>query len=205
MHRSTLLVLGVVLVVVGLGGLVVATAFQGSLAGGTGCPPGTPCSAEGSAGLGGMDAMFIQQMIPHHDGAIAMSELALTRAEHPELKRLARSIKRTQTAENAQMRRWYLDWYGSEVSSGSAADFGMMGGMMGSRMTDLEALKRSDSFDKAFLEQMIPHHQMAIMMSRMAGGATQRPEMRDFTQSIIDTQAREIAQMQTWYEEWYGN
>lgn len=205
MRRSTLLVLGVVLVVVGLGGLVVATAFLGSLAAGTSCPKGTPCSADGSARLWGMDAMFIQQMIPHHDDAIAMSELALTRAEHPELKRLAQSIKRTQTAENAQMRRWYLDWYGSAVSSESAGDFGIMGGMMGSRMTDFGELKRSDSFDKAFLEQMIPHHRMAIMMSRMAGGATQRPEMRDFTQSIIDTQSREIEQMQNWYEEWYGN
>ncbi len=205
MRRSTLLVLGVVLVVVGLGGLVVMAAFQGSFVGETGCPPGTPCSADGTAGSGGVDAMFIQQMIPHHDDAIAMSELALTRAEHPELKRLAQSINRTQTAENAQMRRWYLDWYGSEVPGGSVAGFGMMGGMMGGRMTDMEALERADSFDKAFLEQMIPHHQMAIMMSRMAGGATQRLEMRGFTQSIIDTQSREIAQMQTWYEEWYGN
>jgi uncharacterized protein (DUF305 family) len=50
---------------------------------------------------------------------------------------------------------------------------------------------------------MIPHHEMAIMMSRMAMRASARPEMREFTQKIIDVQSREIVQMQEWYREWY--
>jgi uncharacterized protein (DUF305 family) len=70
-------------------------------------------------------------------------------------------------------------------------------------MTDLPALREADPFDKAFIEQMIPHHQMAIMMSRMAGRTSARPEMRDFTRRIIDAQSREIVQMQEWYREWY--
>jgi len=38
--------------------------------------------------VGDMDRHFIEEMIPHHEDAVAMSELALTRAEHPELKQL---------------------------------------------------------------------------------------------------------------------
>jgi uncharacterized protein (DUF305 family) len=147
--------------------------------------------------------MFIEQMIPHHDDAIAMAELASTSTEHPELRRLADDIVRTQTAENAQMRAWYRDWFGADVPAGSGA-FGMMGGGMMGGDADLDALEQAADFDRAFIEQMIPHHQMGIMMARMAGDATSRPEIRELTDSIIRGQSEEIEQMRTWYREWYG-
>lgn len=151
---------------------------------------------------GGTDAMFIEEMIPHHDDAIAMAELALIHAEHPEIKQLAESIKETQTAENAQMRKWYRAWFDASVptTNGSA---GMMGGMMGGTM-DMAALEAAEPFDKAFIEQMIPHHRIGIMMSQMASRSSVHPELRDLARSIIDAQSAEITQMQTWYEEWYG-
>ena len=86
----------------------------------------------------GMDAMFIEQMIPHHEDAIAMAELALERSQRPEIRQLAEDVRRSQTAENAQMRDWYREWYGTEVPETSGG-MGMMGGMMGG-MTDLDAL-----------------------------------------------------------------
>jgi len=60
----------------------------------------------GQMGMGYSDQHFIVMMIPHHDGAIAMADLALTRARRPEIKALARSIKASQMQENAQMRTW---------------------------------------------------------------------------------------------------
>lgn len=170
--------------------------------------PSGPSSGSGSgvdrSGMmgGDMDAMFIEQMIPHHDDAIAMAELALTRAEHPEIKQLAKDIKRTQTIENAQMRQWYRAWFDTSVPD-TGGSSGMMG-RLGSGMVDMMDLSAAKPFDKAFIEQMIPHHQMAIMMSQMAGNSTSRPEMRDLTQSIIDVQSTEITMMQAWYDEWYG-
>jgi uncharacterized protein (DUF305 family) len=116
-----------------------------------------PYGPSGGAMMGNMDSMFIEQMIPHHDDAIAMAELALTKAEHPEIKRLAEDIKRNQTAENAQMRAWYRTWFGTEVPD-SAGSSGMMGGMMGGGIGDLKDLETAESFDKAFIEAMIPHH-----------------------------------------------
>jgi uncharacterized protein (DUF305 family) len=179
------------LILVGLTGIIVTAAYL------------QPLAPSGAAGASGMDAMFIEQMIPHHDDAIAMAELALTRAEHPEIRQLAADIKRTQTAENAQMRSWYREWFGASVPDvgGSSS---MMGGMMGSGAISMADLEVAEPFDKAFIEAMIPHHQTAIMMSRMAGGASGRPEMRGLTSSIIEAQSAEIAKMQAWYEEWYG-
>ena len=54
------------------------------------------------------DRMFLRMMIPHHQSAIDMSEQALERAEHPELRELARQIIDEQTAEIGLM-EGYLD------------------------------------------------------------------------------------------------
>lgn len=190
MHRVVTPLVAFGLVAVGLTGIIMTAAYPQPVVPGT-----VPAS--------GMDAMFIEQMIPHHDDAIEMAELALTRAEHPEIKQLAADIRRTQTAENAQMRAWYQEWFGTAVPDIGVSSQ-MMGGMMGSGAMDMADLEVAKPFDKAFIEAMIPHHQTAIMMSRMAGGASGRSEMRGLTSSIIEAQSTEIAKMQAWYEEWYG-
>ncbi len=52
-------------------------------------------------------------------------------------------------------------------------------------------------------EEMIPHHQMAVMMAQMLKNSTQRPEMRNIADNIINTQTKEIDQMRNWYSQWY--
>jgi uncharacterized protein (DUF305 family) len=103
-----------------------------------------------------MDQHFIVMMIPHHDGAIAMADLALTRAQRPEIKALARNIKASQTEENAQMRTWYRQWFGGDVPNWTTAgDMGMGGMGIGGGMgmgTSLAALKNAADFDRAFIE-----------------------------------------------------
>jgi len=59
--------------------------------------------------------------------------------------------------------------------------------------------------DRAFIEEIIPHHQMAVMMARKLLRTTDRPEMQQLAENIIDTQTGEINQMREWYDLWYGN
>ncbi|MDX2240438.1 MAG: DUF305 domain-containing protein [Leptolyngbyaceae cyanobacterium bins.302] len=174
------------------------------------------------------DQHFIVMMIPHHEDAVEMANLALKRAQHPEIKQLAEAIKATQTQEIQQMQAWYQEWYGSEVpvwspgmgmgmmqrsgTTPSSQRPGMIGrgamgrGTMGrgSMSTDLNALANATNFDREFIEQMIPHHQMAIMMSTMVANSATRPEIRNLAQSIIRSQSAEIKQMQQWYQAWYS-
>ena len=165
-----------------------------------------------------VDRHFIEMMIPHHQDAIAMADLALIRGKRPEVKKIAQAIKKDQTREIQEMRTWYKQWYGKEVAAHSMTDMGMMGnhhnqgqgtgsgmmgqGMMGQGMmsmkTDLDALKKAPDFDKEFVRQMIPHHQMAVMMAQMASERAAHPEIRTLAQSIITSQSAEIAQMQGW-------
>ena len=154
------------------------------------------------------DRMFIEQMIPHHQDAIDMSNLALVKAEHPEIRQLAEKIIRDQSQEISRMREWYRAWYGIDVPvyhgavAGNRMGRGNGIGMSGS-MTDLVQLGNATRFDKEFIEQMVPHHQMAIMMAGMVQNSKHR-EMRVLSSSIIRSQSAEVNQMRVWYSTWYG-
>jgi uncharacterized protein (DUF305 family) len=150
------------------------------------------------------DQHFIVRMIPHHDGAIAMAELALTRAKRPQIRALAERIKASQTAENAQMRRWYRQWFGTDVPPWTASGMAMGMGMPGMRSTSLEVLRTAPDFDRAFIEQMIPHHRMGVMMASHAQWNTQHPQLRELEAAMVKAQSREIEQMEQWYRQWTG-
>ena len=151
-----------------------------------------------------IDRHFIEQMIPHHDDAITMAKLAQQRATRPEIKTLASAIIEAQTKENNQMRAWYKQWYGQDVPAINAGMMGhgqMHGGMM-SGDADFGNLETSTDFDRDFIREMIPHHQMALMMVSMLISSAERPEMKKLGQDIIEAQTREIEQMRNWYVEW---
>src|SRR3989344_5077170 len=59
--------------------------------------------------------------------------------------------------------------------------------------------------DSHFIEQMILHHQMAVMMAQMLLRSTNRPEMKQLAENIITAQTKEINQMREWYSAWYEN
>ena len=163
-----------------------------------------------------VDRQFIEMMISHHQDAIVMADLALSHGKRSEVKELATSIKREQTSEIQQMRTWYKQWYGTAVPAHSMTDMGMMGdhhnqkqgtgsgmgqGMINMKM-DINALKTAKDFDKEFVRQMIPHHQMAVMMAQMASQRAAHPDLRNLAKSIIKSQNAEIAKMQGWQQAW---
>lgn len=151
--------------------------------------------AGGASGTMGEQA-FLEQMVPHHEAAIAMAQLALEKAKHPEIRRLARDIASSQDAEIQQMKAWHREWFGSALRPDTGAT------MMG---TDVGALGAAsgDDFDRAFLTMMIPHHASAVVMadSVMRGGP--RQEIVQLSDEIISAQAKEIGRMQRWRELWY--
>lgn len=56
------------------------------------------------------DKAFIEMMISHHEGAIAMAALIPERAKHDELKKLGGDIVQAQTKEIQDMKQWQQDW-----------------------------------------------------------------------------------------------
>lgn len=159
------------------------------------------------------DQMFIDMMVPHHQGAVEMARLAQERAERPEIRQMAEEVIKAQDAEIEQMRQWRQAWYGSSDTpsmSEMPALHNMPGmGEAGHAMDmadEVEQLRNaSEPFDRAFIEAMIPHHQSAIDAARLAEQQATRPEIKELAQAIIEDQQREIDQMNQWLQEWYGN
>jgi uncharacterized protein (DUF305 family) len=244
---------------------------------------------------------FIQMMIHHYQMTEDMANLALDKAERPEIQRFAQAVKTEQNRKIEQLKAWYKQWYGTEVPAvsemrmhpggnqnmpmnsgtgmhpggnqdmpmnsgtgmhpggnqnmpmnsgtgmhpGGNQDMPMNSGTgmhpggnqnmpmnsgtgmhpggnqnmpmhqgmnmmsmmnkmgnMNMMAVDLEALKNAPDFDKAFMEQMIPHQKMAVMMAGMVLDSN-RPEVRNLAQSILQEESAEIEQMRQWYQTWY--
>ena len=57
------------------------------------------------------DKAFIDAMIPHHQSAIKMAEVAYEKSKNPRIKELAENIMSAQKREIEQMKQWRKDWY----------------------------------------------------------------------------------------------
>ncbi len=142
-------------------------------------------------GFTGADIMFLQMMIPHHQQAIDISELALKKSQNTELLTLSKVIIRDQKSEIAQMKAW-LGQAGASEDMGHSMDG--MGGMLDSE--DLAALEKASgkNFDELWLKGMIGHHDGAIHMSEMIRDASNL-EIKAFGEKIVKDQSDQIAQM----------
>ncbi|MCD2191111.1 DUF305 domain-containing protein [Actinomycetospora soli] len=175
--------------------------------------PSTPTAAQGTAPVSAehnaADVMFAQQMIPHHTQAIAMSQLAPTRAASPEIKELATKIEGAQAPELDQMNAMLAAWGAPAPPAGSTSMPGMPGmtgmpmggtsmpGMMSDGQMQQLSAQSGAAFDRAFLDMMIQHHTGAIQMAQTELAQGQNPQAKQLAQAIIADQQSEILQMQT--------
>jgi len=172
-----------VLVLAALAGLIVA-----------GCGSSTSSSTGSTT-----DRAFLNDMTPHHQSAIQMARIAQQRGEHPQIKSLAGSIIADQQSEIALMAKLK-----SQIKSGDAkSTLGMNMHAMGMDM-NMGALMNARPFDRAFIDDMVPHHRGAVGMAKMELAQGTNPQARALAQRIIDSQSKEIDQMNQWRTQWYG-
>ena len=146
------------------------------------------------------DEAFIDAMVPHHQGAIAMAEVALNNAEHEEIKELSRNIVSTQQSEIEELKSIKKEEFGTsnvpmEMSPEQMRGMGMM--------MDPKRLSKREPFDEAFIDAMIPHHRSAIQMAQVSSKKSKIPEIKELAGNIVTAQKREIEQMKQWRKEWY--
>ena len=142
------------------------------------------------------ESKFMTDMIDHHQMAIEMAEICLDRAVHEELRTTCQNIIATQSAEIQQMQAWLQDWYGITYEPVmKPSDEKMM-----ERLASLSGAE----FEIAFMEMMIKHHEKAIKEGRHCLDKAYHAELREMCEDIIATQSAEIAQMEAWLCQWYG-
>lgn len=133
------------------------------------------------------DLMFASMMVPHHEQAVLMSDLALEKSTDPEILALANEIKNAQAPEITEMLSWGASMMGSHAGH-------MMSGMLSEQ--ELEQLRQASgaAFDQLFLEGMIKHHEGAVeMANEVINSANSR--VSGLAKTIIETQNAEILKM----------
>ena len=154
-------------------------------------PATAPENGQQTAEFNQADVHFAQMMVPHHEQAVEMADLADTRAGE-EVLMLAEEIRDAQGPEIEQMEA-LLDGWDAEVEHGM--DHGEMDGMLTEdQMGELETTE-GDAFDALFLEFMVLHHEGAVDMSETQLEEGVNPEAGDLAEEIIDAQEREIEEM----------
>lgn len=146
----------------------------------------------GQSDLTGADIMFLQMMIPHHQQAVDISNLALTKSKDAELLALATAIRDGQADEIVMMKQWLIN-AGSGLEMGHTMD-GQMGGMLDD--AEFAALKSAtgSEFDRLWLLGMTGHHDGALHMTQMIEDAS-NPTIKKFGQDIVALQTAQIEQM----------
>jgi uncharacterized protein (DUF305 family) len=134
------------------------------------------------------DINFAEMMIPHHEQAIEMSEIAFKNTMNSEVLQLAQEIKDAQAPEIDLMK----SWAGVKVSTHAGH---MMDGMLSE--DELNALReaRGAEFDRLFLQGMIKHHQGAIEMAMDVKNSNSMV-VADLSAAIIKQQEIEITRME---------
>ncbi len=148
---------------------------------------GCSSSSNKSSEFTSQDIMFAEMMIPHHEQAIVMSDLALSNTNNPEILKLAQEIKDAQNPEIELMSSW------EGVDASTHMGHTMMGMLSDEEIDELKAASGS-TFDRLFLEGMIKHHEGAIDMAGMIDNSS-NPEVAKLGKNIISTQRAEIELM----------
>ncbi|MGC7098214.1 DUF305 domain-containing protein [Amycolatopsis lurida] len=165
-------------------------------------PPAPAASAQ-QGDHNQQDITFAQQMIPHHQQAMEMAELAADRAADPRVKELATRIQGAQDPEIQQLTGLLGRWGapapsatpGMDHGAGHGTSPGMEGMMSGEEMQQLHQVSGTE-FDRAWVSMMIRHHQGAVDMAgtelRQGGNA----EAKALAQQIVTAQEGEIRELQ---------
>ena len=156
--------------------------------------------SDNAAKFSNADRMFADMMIPHHEQAIQMSDLAIEISENPDIVALARKIKSAQAPEIEQMKSWEDNGDPSHMGHDMMEDLdeagnGMMGMLDEGEISELERAQGVE-FDRLFLKGMIAHHEGAIDMAEMVVDSDNE-EAAALGKAIIESQRAEIEEMKT--------
>ena len=169
---------------------------------------------EGSASSGqasdarSVEKAFLTGMVHHHESAIDMAEIATQKGESPFITELAGDILATQEREIAEMKSIHERLFEAKLEPDPGAHDGLglsaaEAGMTHDAQTN-ETLRAADPFDRAFVDEMVPHHEGAVKMSGVVLKSTKDARLRELAEDIVSTQKREIEQMNSFRVKKFG-
>jgi uncharacterized protein (DUF305 family) len=161
---------------------------------GSSLPPVSPSSV-GADLFDDVDVIFVQMMVPHHQQAVDMSDIVLSkRGVSPDVRALAKHIKAAQQPEIEMMNAWLEKWGRIEMAEESSHHDGTDGMMTEEQMQALDEVRGPDG-ERLFLEGMIRHHQGAIHNAEEEIASGKNADTVTLAKDIAGKQQAEVAAM----------
>ena len=143
----------------------------------------------------GQDALFAKDMVPHHQQAVTMSDLALTQTTNRQVQDLAERIKTAQVSEISIMNGWLDAWGESTDHAGHAmAGKGMKGMVSAADLRTLESANGAE-FDRLYLQRMTSHHKGGLEMTKIELDEGKYQPAKELAREITTNQEKEVAEM----------
>lgn len=159
----------------------------------------SPNDESSDTGFNEDDVMFAQMMIPHHEQAVEMSDIALDPnvGAGEAVRGLALEIKAAQDPEIDQMTTLLEEW-GQPIAPMDGMDHGsMMKGMLSPEELESLGMLTGTEFDAAWATAMIAHHEGAIAMAEEVLERGSNKSIKELAETIIATQRAEIEVLQS--------
>ena len=160
----------------------------------------TAASAPAASSFNAADVQFAQSMVPHHQQAVEMADIALdpTVEAGAQVHDLATRIKGAQDPEIAMMSGWLTSWkQPMQMDTSMSQGMPMTDGMMtDAEMTGLHNVKGA-AFDTMWMQMMIRHHTGAIAMAQTVKTAGTNADVIALADKVITAQQSEIDEMKT--------
>ena len=144
---------------------------------------------------------WARKMIPHHQGALDMSQIVLRDTQDADIRRMAQKTVDMQTRDIAELRRWL------ETRVGAAAGAAAPGGggeppfaPAEAKMMDAMMAATGMTTDQTWTRKMIAHHHGALDMSQVVLRESQDAGIRRMAQKTIEMQTADIGELRAWLQ-----
>lgn len=141
---------------------------------------------------------YMEEVVDHHTAGLVMAQMCIDKAVHAELRALCQESLQSQSMQIRMLQQWLRDWYGisytGEIQQSAAQDIRRLSALSGAE------------FENEFLTEFSKHHLQIIKLSEKAVRKVYHEELRtQIAERIIQSQSRQVVQMQTWDCQWYGD
>ena len=156
------------------------------------------------------DQLYIDVMLPHHASAIALAQVAWPDMRDERLVRIAENIISAHSAQRDEMAGYRTRFYGSadpapmddqmmhqvmEAMPNMSGPMDQMAFLMDSDAMVAE-FRAADNADAAFIDLVIPHHQMAVAASETAETQAVHSEIGRFAERVTSEERSEVERLQ---------
>lgn len=143
------------------------------------------------------EVYYMELTIDHHLAGLVEAQMCIDKAVHEELRAMCQMSLMSQQRQIALYREWLQAWYGisytGEIDQSAQQDIRRLSALSGA------------AFEDEFLTEFSKHHLRIIKESEKAVERVYHDELRQEAMMTVTGQSRQVAQMQTWDCQWYGD